>query len=255
MFQDTQPAPLHDGPGPDAWQAFRVDDPREVERLLRQLREDAVPVHLSTPCGQHAATTLWTFDGAGRRLSFSADQRLPQMQTIVERDEATAVAYLESVKLQFELHDLMLVHGARSSALQAAWPQPLYRFQRRDAYRVRTPERTPATASLRHPAIPEMRLALRIVDVSIGGCALALPADVPPLQPGSVLNEVRIELDADTRFVATLQLQHLTSLQPGDSPARLGCCWVRLDGTAQRVLQRYIDQLQKRRRLLSLGRA
>jgi c-di-GMP-binding flagellar brake protein YcgR len=48
-----------------------------------------------------------------------------------------------------------------------------------------------------------MQLALRVLDVSIGGCALLLPADVPALEPGVTLQGVEIELDADTRFVVT----------------------------------------------------
>jgi hypothetical protein len=34
---------------------------------------------------------------------------------------------------------------------------------------------------------------------------------------------------------------------------RLGCEWQRLGGAAERTLQRWIDQAQKRRRMLSLG--
>jgi c-di-GMP-binding flagellar brake protein YcgR len=135
--------------------------------------------------------------------------------------------------------------------LRTAWPHPLYRFQRRAAYRVRTPERHAPKALLRHPAIPDMQLTLRIIDVSAGGIALSLPEDVPALQPGVRLNGVRIELDADTGFVATLQLQHVSLLQPGASARRLGCTMLELNGAAQRALQRYIDRTQQRRRLLA----
>ena len=61
----------------------------------------------------------------------------------------------------------------------------MFRFQRRNTFRVRTIERTSPTAPFRHPAIPDMALALRVLDVSIGGCALLLPANVPALQPGA----------------------------------------------------------------------
>ena len=35
--------------------------------------------------------------------------------------------------------------------------------------------------------MPEMALTLRVLDLSLGGCALWCPADVPPLQPGTRL--------------------------------------------------------------------
>jgi c-di-GMP-binding flagellar brake protein YcgR len=98
-----------------------------------------------------------------------------------------------------------------------------------------------------------MLLPLRVIDVSIGGCALFVPNDVPPLQPGTALTSVRIELDPDTRFETGLQLQHVTAIQPGQRGVRIGCEWMRLPASAERTLQRYIDQTQKRRRLLSLG--
>ena len=112
--------------------------------------------------------------------------------------------------------------------------------------------RTAPVARLRHTDIAEMQLALRLMDVSIGGCALFLPADVPPMQVGGVMNQAEIELDADTRFHVNLRLQHVTSLNADASGVRLGCEFVRVDPTALRALQRFIDQTQKRGKLLAL---
>jgi flagellar brake protein len=247
VFQDTRPAPLDDG-----LDDFRVDTPAEVAGLLRSLVDGATLVHLSAPDGTHTTTTLWTVDTARRRLSFTADGAALQLQTLVDAGETTAVAYLDSVKLQFELSNLMLVHGAGSSALQADLPQALFRFQRRSSFRVRTLPRNAPTVLLRHPSVPDAPLALRVLDVSTGGCALFVPNDVPPLPPGLKLPNVRIELDPSTRFEATLHLCHVTAINPASNGVRLGCELLQLSGEAQRTLQRYIDQTQKRRRMLSL---
>jgi len=98
-----------------------------------------------------------------------------------------------------------------------------------------------------------MQLALRVLDISIGGCALFLPEDFPPMQPGVELNQVQIELDADTQFRVDLRLQHVTSLGPDAKGVRLGCEFMRPDPGTLRALQRYIDQTQKRGKLLSLS--
>ena len=259
MFEDTRPAELDPSGVVDAWAAFRVNPAVERLRVLRDLRDASVPVMLNSPGGATLTTTLWAVDAAQQRMTFNADAGPLQLAQLVECDEAVAVAYRDSVKLQFDLHGLMLVRGATACALQCELPTEIYRFQRRSAYRVRPPQRHAPTARLRHPSMPEMALALRIVDVSIGGCALWLPDDVPPLQPGTRLSELRVELDADTRFTASVTLQHVSSLgtdrgglgNPGG--ARLGCEWVQLDGDASRLLQRWIDQAQKRSRLLTLG--
>jgi flagellar brake protein len=175
----------------------------------------------------------------------------PAVHDIVEADECVAVAYLDRVKVQFDVTDLVVVQGHKASVLQARLPQEVFRFQRRNTFRVRTIERTSPTASFRHPGIPDMSLALRVLDVSIGGCALLQPANVPALQPGAVIKGVRLALDADTRIDAGLMLHHVTSTGAENGSVRLGCEIVGMDATAQRALQVYIDQTQKRRRLLA----
>ena len=146
----------------------------------------------------------------------------------------------------------MLVRGAKACSLQADMPREMYRFQRRRSFRVRTLGRGTPTALMRHPSIPDMQLGLRVLDVSNGGCALMLPGDVPPLSAGLEIRGVRIELDPDTRFDADLLLHHVTLIQTPSRGARLGCEFMHVQPQAQRALQRYIDQTQKRRRLLSL---
>lgn len=252
MFQDTQPAPLPDSGGREAWHDFRVSHPGDLLGLLRQLRDGQVPVNLSGPDGHTLTTCLWSLDEQRQRLNFTIDGDRPQLATMIEADELVAVAYLDSVKLQFDLFNLVLVRGAAGLALQARWPREMYRFQRRSAYRVRTLERSSPTAQMRHPALPDMLLSLRVVDVSIGGCALFVEQEVPALEPGTRIANVRVELDADTRFDVGLQLQHVTAIQGGNRGARIGCEWVRLSPSGERVLQRYIDQTQKRRRMLVL---
>jgi c-di-GMP-binding flagellar brake protein YcgR len=73
---------------------------------------------------------------------------------------------MDSVKLQWELSRLVLLRGPRLWSLQCALPAVLYRFQRRSAFRVRTPARHAPVARLRHPAMPDMALTLRVLDLN-----------------------------------------------------------------------------------------
>jgi c-di-GMP-binding flagellar brake protein YcgR len=252
MFQDTRPAELDASGEADPWAPFRVTHAPERLGLLRQLRDGSVPIMLNAPSGVVLSTTLWAVDAAQERINFSALDGEHQINEVVEANEVVAVAYLESVKLQFDLQGLVLVRGANTCALQARLPQDIYRFQRRNAYRVRPQSRNEPVARFGHPAIPEMQLALRVLDVSIGGCALWLPSDVPPLQAGTRIGEMRIELDSDTRFPASVVLQHVSMLGSAEHGVRLGCEWQKLPGASERALQRWIDQTQKRSRMLHL---
>jgi len=252
MFLDTRPAALDGHGSSDPWSEFRVESPREIHSLLRQLRDGAAPVNLNAPDGSHLTTCLWSVDDSSGTMNFLVDVEVARLENLVRENEVVAVSYLESVKLQFDLHNLLIVRSATRCALRTAWPDVVYRFQRRSGFRVRTLERSRPTAYLRHPSMPEMTLPLRVVDVSIGGCCLLAADDVPPLQAGSRIAGVRVELDSDTHFEASLQLQHVTSIRGAEGGMRLGCEWVDLGGNAGRVLQRYIDQTQKRRRLLEM---
>jgi flagellar brake protein len=251
MLQATPAADPLDG-RPEAWRDFRVTHPGERLTLLRQLRDGALPVHLSSPEGRTLTTTLALLDGPQQRLGLHIDADHPHTTALLAADELLAVAWLDSVKLQFDLQHPLLVRGDKGAALHAGFPDTIYRFQRRGAFRVRTLERSSPTAHLRHPALPDMLLPLRVIDVSIGGCALLVGHDVPPLQPGTRVAGVRIELDAATRFDGGLLLQHVTHIDPAAGGVRLGCAWDQLPPAAERTLQRYIDQTQKRRRQLAL---
>jgi c-di-GMP-binding flagellar brake protein YcgR len=248
---ETKPMPMG-GLRDDSMDEFRVSTPGEVYGLLKQLCDGAVMLHLSSPDGLNYTTTVWALDPARGVLCLSADANDIKLQGLLEADEVVGVAYLDSIKLQFDLHDLVLVHGGTGSAMNARFPRELYRFQRRSSFRVRPLLNTSPTLTLRHPALPDMRLSLRVLDVSIGGAALFLPEDVPAIEPGIELRQVQLELDADTRMQVTLRVQHVTLLHAESKGVRLGCEFHALGGDATRALQRYIDQTQKRRRMLTL---
>jgi flagellar brake protein len=250
MFSDTRPASLDALGHPGALDAFRVDDAAEIRSLLKSLMDRGVTINLNGSDGSSYATTLWAIDTAHSKLAFTAELLVPAVHSLVEADEAMAVGYLDQIKLQFEVSDRMLVHGRQHCVLQAALPRELFRFQRRNAYRVRTLERSAPTARLRHPAIPEMVLELRVLDVSVGGCALFMPSDIPMVEPGTQINDCTIELDASTLLRGSITVHHVTSIQPDSRGVRLGCELLNLDPGDVRLLQRYIDVTQKRRRMM-----
>lgn len=229
---------------------FRITATEDILAIFKTLANDSVMVNLNGSDGTAYSTTIWTIDAERGMLSLSADSHSAQMHALVEAEEAVAVAYLDNIKLQFDMAGLMLVHGEKFAALSCPIPKEVYRFQRRGGFRVQPLLRNTPVARVRHPMIPDMNLSLRVLDVSIGGCALFLPDDVPPLQPGVVLNGVQLELDIDTRVSPSLRLQHVTSLNYEARGVRLGLEIVDPKPDVLRLLQRYIDQTQKRLRAM-----
>ena len=255
MTQQTMPMPLDAlGAAPGGLDEFRITTPREIGAMLKLLVDGNIQLNLNASDGSVVSATLWTADPTRGSIGFSVNPDDPAINALVECQEAVIVGYLDSVKLQFDASDLVLVRGNRTCVLNCGWPREMFRFQRRGAFRVRPLLRSTPTARFRFGVgAAEREFALRVLDVSIGGCALFLPAEMPSINPGALLARVQIDLDADTRFDVDLRLHHLTSVNADAKGVRLGCEFVRPDGTVQRTLQRFIELTQKRGKLLALN--
>ena len=250
---ETRPAPLDGMSSDDDFDEFRVSAPREIQSILKQLLDGSVLLSLHGEDGVVITTALWTLDGARGTIGFNADPADPAMAQLLRGDDVTVVGYLDSVKVQFEVHGLKVVSGQRASVLSCAAPRVLFRFQRRDSFRVRPLQRTAPTARFAHPDLPGSEMALRIVDISIGGVGLFLPIEEPSMSRGKTVEDVRIELDEDTRIEVDMRLQHSTMVSEGARGARLGFAFIRPGGETLRTLQRYIDLTQKRGKLMALN--
>lgn len=235
--------------GPEASTDLSIRASAEITALLEELRDKGIAVNLTSPSVPLITTQLWTVDASTGTVSFKMDGDHPMLEALIDSDEATAVAYLDSVKIQFDLEDLMLVRSTQGCALHCRFPSEMFRFQRRSSFRVQPLSRTIPKAFLRHPMIAEMKLELRVLDISMTGCALFLPHNLPPMDAGIQLNDVRFLLDTNTRFAANLHLHHITALTQHQDGVRLGCEIIQLTADGVRGLQRYIDQNQKLRRM------
>jgi flagellar brake protein len=241
-----------------ASEELRVAASAEITAYLQQLQRENATVLLNGPPGQSLASRIGTLDAAANvlGLEIGAD---PEgiSQALVASGEITAVAYLGTIKLQFELDDAVLVSGEQGAVLRTSLPQRLYRFQRRQSFRVQ-----PAGSVYPRVVLPGGEApgrALRVLDISIGGLALALPADVSPLPTGQEAKGLVLELDRITALRVTLLPHHTSPIagnagNAGDAGGmmQMGCSFVDLDAAAGRALQVYVDQTQKRRRLLKL---
>ena len=249
---ETLPASLDGMAQDDDVDEFRVSSPRDLQAIVKQLLDGSVLLNLHGDDGSVFTTALWTMDSARGTIGFNADPNDPAMQEVLRSQEVVVVGYLENVKVQFDVKRPVLVKGQKAGVLSCAMPRELYRFQRRDAFRVRPLVRATPMARFAHPDMPEVDLALRVVDISIGGCALFLPDDLPTMNRGALVPSVRLALGDDTRIDVALRLQHSTVMTKGARGVRLGFEYVRPGGDTLRNLQRYIDLTQKRGKLMAL---
>ncbi len=227
---------------------FAIDRRDEVAAWLRQLGSRSILLTLAAGDGLEVEATIRSVDLQRGRLVLDAAAVGAARTDLLRGDEVTAVATLDDVKVQFALRGLAADADPASTVIHARLPAQLYRIQRRAAYRVRSAGPGSPLAEFRHPAIPEMQLVLRVLDLSVDGCALLLPPDVPAIAPGITINGARIRIGNELQVDTALQVKHLTSIQPGDPGARVGCRFVGLAAAAARALQRHVDGVQRRGR-------
>lgn len=231
---------------------LRVASAAEIAGYLQQLQRDGSGIMLSGPPGLSLASRICALDTAADVLGLEIGTDPEGIsQALVAGGEITAVAYLGTIKLQFELEGPVLVSGDQGAVLRSTLPTRLYRFQRRQSFRVQ-----PAGSIYPRVIVPggeQHGRALRVLDLSIGGLALALPADTSPLPIGQVAEGLVLELDRITALRVSLLPHHASPIAGDEQGMRqLGCAFVELDTNAGRALQVYVDQTQKRRRLLKL---
>lgn len=223
---------------------FRVRAVSEMVGLLRTLQQQNTRVSLSAPNGASLSCCVSAVDPECASLSFDVGAGNEQCRALLGADEITAVAYLDQIRLQFELLDPVVIN----ISLRCQIPSVMYRFQRRQTFRVQSNLSTPQVR-LVHPLRPDLDLNLRILDLSLGGVALLLPAEVEPFPPGCELASVQVILARDIRFRTSLRLQNARPIDAKGS-SQLGWTFTQLDAEATLFLQRYIDQTQIMGRML-----
>lgn len=228
---------------------YRITSGIDILALLEQVQTQRALVTLTNTDGVSYTTLLCGIDPRLGVVSFGADGGDDAMQAVLTSDEVVAVVYLDRIKVQFDIEGLVHVRGP-SEALNARLPQVAYRFQRRSAFRVQPLSSQGPVAEFRHPAMPDMRLSLRVLDVSLSGVALFLPENVPAMPTGVRIGQCTVRLDADTVLDVGLIIHHITPIHHEARGVRLGCELTQLHGH-DRSLQHYIHQTQKRRSALT----
>jgi flagellar brake protein len=227
---------------------FRMTSAVEIRAMLNRVCSGNAVLTLNASDGATWEARPWVIDTARSAISMTFDGAKddPRLQAVLEAVQVIAVGVIDDVKIQFDVQGLVLVQSSNSAALRCAVPRELYRFQRRESFRVRPPVRNAPAARIVHPGLPTL---LRILDVSAGGCALFLPSDAPPIEAGTVLHGVVLDLEVNVRVQTDLRVQHTSTLSTGATGMKLGCQFVNPNSSSLRNLQHYIAQTQKRARL------
>lgn len=159
------------------------------------------------------------------------------------------VSIHNQAKVQFVTSTAILGLYEGTPAFSLALPKKLLRLQRRDYYRLVTPESQALKCVIRPvPNKTSIQQEVTVMDISIGGVALVCEESGVELKPGMVYEHCHIELPDVGILDATIEVKNTFEItdRSGHVKRRAGCVFVKPDGKTSMLLQRYVSQMQQK---------
>ena len=259
---------------------YLLSDPREIAAILRQLIEAHALLSARLRPGTDSFITAIlgvADDGESLVIDASRDDAInariiagaegpaagdPEAQgegldeDVAAQDSSQAVVLdcvtqLDRVRIQFSLHELQLTSSEGSGAFRAALPQQLLRLQRREFYRLQAPvtQSLTCTLPLRHTDGAVRSADLRVLDISGGGVAIAVPPADAVLEAGMELMDCQLKLPGSAPIPARLSVRNLFRIttRNGIEMLRAGCQFTHMPRGAEDTIQRYILKVERAR--------
>ncbi len=223
---------------------FEISDRQLINSTLRELLRYAGSIYLIAR-EQHEFSIparLLRFDS--NTIEFEHLAGDPLLDALVSGRAPYVLADLGFVQVQFDLHDLRMNCDSNQCVLTSAFPQLVYRIQRREGLRVRPFCAERIVCNVRNPQGQFSNW--RVLDLSVIGLAMQVPAGIviPPI--GTIIEHAQLEVGTDSPIPVHLAVRRCWV--PNDSPPSgevLGCEFQYLDQNNERRLQVLITDIER----------
>jgi c-di-GMP-binding flagellar brake protein YcgR len=249
QHMNQAPLPLPEPEGLDH-EDFRVHDRFEIIGILREIIERRSLVTLDFG-GDFIVTNLLALNTETGELFFDVAQDESTNTRIRAAARLLFVTLVDNIKTQFEAQRAESTSFESHPALRTRMPASVLRLQRRNHFRVKAPRTEPLACTI---PMPDGTIASFVIgDLSVSGIAVLAGPDLEAFQPGAIFNNCRIELPEEGVITTSIEVRNLVPTRPpgvGGGQVRFGCRFLKLAGTVESLLQRYINHLERRRRAL-----
>lgn len=227
----------------DTWRRFGLVDPGWIRRVLDDLRDarTAVTLHAPPDWRQFLVSRLLARERTVLRFDIVDDPQ--RAASLLDTGHLVAVAMLDRVKVQFDARAPRLERRDGATGLLCALPDRIVRIQRREAFRVRPPERHPVLCVMREAPGSERRY--RVGDISADGIGLIVPGGEDAPAPGEIWRHCRLEIPGLPPIPCDLHVHTRTTLPRGG--CRVGCGFHHPVPESQRAIQRYVMDVERGR--------
>jgi c-di-GMP-binding flagellar brake protein YcgR len=232
--------------GTEDIEQYQVRSRREIIALLRSLKESSQFVQMGYGDGADAVVTsvLQVDEEAMLVVVDCAPGRL-QNERIAASERVSFETMLERIRILFSTEQIQACDYDNRPAFCFPIPASLYRLQRRQYYRVRTP-RCIVEIPMQDQPTP-MTVSAIVQNVSAGGIGIVDEKKLLDQTTGRVYEKCRILFPGSPPIEATLEIRNSqeVSVGGGKTIRRLGCLFVKLPSPMLAVVQRYIVRLER----------
>jgi flagellar brake protein len=232
---------------------FRIRSKREILSLLQGIAQERMRAVLYY--GEKNDFILTKLLGASEHgIWMDIGPLAEDNQRILQSNKIIFISSHRQVKIQFIAHRIERASFNHVDAFHLPLPDSLLRIQRRDYFRLTTPVNKPLrctipvrqAASTAQPGIIASKHEVTIMDISVGGIALACEEHDTELQPGKTYEGCKISLPDIGVITVTVKVKNVfeITLRNGLVNKRVGCEFINMGGEAATLLQRYVTQLQ-----------
>lgn len=229
---------------------YQVHSRFEIASLLRAVADSHIAVTVYFNRGtEFIVTNVLGVNPEFEELILDLGADDTANRRLLQSPRMTVVTFLDHIRLQFQAQRAEETLHEQLPALRIRLPEMLLRLQRRNFYRIRTPVARPVLASFPDPADRGRRVSLRIFDLSCGGVALLAGEGELALEPGTILQDCRIDLPEVGVLNTALEVRSAARHEEGarKNLRRYGCQFVGLPPALASAVQRYITRTERTR--------
>jgi len=238
---------------------FRIRSKREIQSILHGIAQEGMRTALYYDDGNDFILTT-ALEVSEQGMWLDVGSMAVSNQRILQSDEIVFISSHRQVKVQFVAKRIEKALWENRAAFYLPLPDSLLRIQRREYFRLPAPAGAPLRCIIPvpppvdpddkdkpgKPDKPMLRREATIMDLSGGGMALVCETEDAELQPGKIYEDCLIRLPGVGTISATVKVKNTfeVTLRNGLISKRAGCEFVRLNGEAAALLQRYVAHLQ-----------
>jgi len=242
---DTTPFPEAEAPELERYWLY---SDVEIAAVLTRVCGERVPMTVYWGNdGEFAVTQVLEIDTASAELEFDLPNLAHQQTRLLAAEELVCVAFVENIKLQFTVRSPRRSSSGGYPSFRVGCPERVLRLQRREYYRVRTPETLSASCLVPYTGDREQYESLRVLDLSVGGLALLAYPRHFDLNMASVMDRCYLDLPGVGTVNVRVRVAHVETSADGET-RRLGCEFVDLSPQARMMLQRYVQRIDVEQR-------